>query len=55
MADNAALDSLAKLKRLADADAGEALRDAVSNETHAPLHRLCTSGEVVDRALAGAL
>ena len=55
MADNAALDSLAKLKRLADADAGEALRDAVGNETHAPLHRLCTSGEVVDRALAGAL
>ena len=54
MGDNSALGRLLKFQKLADAGDSDALRLAVDTESMAPLHRLCTSGEGIDRALAGA-
>ena len=55
MADDGALGRLLKFQKFADANEPDQLRVAVDGESMAPLHRLCTSGEGIDRALAGAL
>ena len=54
MADDGALGRLLKFQKFADANEPDQLRVAVDSESMAPLHRLCTSGEGIDRALAGA-
>ena len=54
MADGGALGRLLKFQKFADANEPDQLRVAVDSESMAPLHRLCTSGEGIDRALAGA-
>ena len=54
MADEGALGRLLKFQKFADANEPDQLRVAVDGESMAPLHRLCTSGEGIDRALAGA-